>query len=381
MLPKLQFHLTNWVDGMKINRQHFVDSENALIDSLRDAQATALNGFNYGLLQPLPGEKASLDCNTSSNGGKTFRVVVNYCRAITAGGARIEIIPGVHPELSAEMDGSGEGTGSYYAVLGVDPFNRQPFGPANAEEYPPRNASAISAYRLALVPEDGLHTGSIGSFHIPVAKFNVKGGELVRDAEYIPPCAIIGSHPGAKSLYNIVAERLNAIQESSSEVVRKVVEGGTQQQTPLAQNVKAICEQVIWHIAREFFFFRTMYRQQSPVHMSNTVVQLASIVNVSLNIIPVKEKEELLQYFAYWNEVQPGKFEELLSNVMNADYAHEDIYTFFQPLLNFLKLWSDLLDKLKDLKLIGQRNEKFDFGGRTMDAPKEKPKGKFSIFD
>ncbi len=34
MLPKLQFHLTNWVDGMKINRQHFVDSENALIDAL-----------------------------------------------------------------------------------------------------------------------------------------------------------------------------------------------------------------------------------------------------------------------------------------------------------------------------------------------------------
>ncbi len=295
--------------------------------------------------------------------------------------ARIEIIPGVHPELSAEMDGAQDGSASYYAVLGVDPFNRQPFGPASAEEYPPRNASAVSAYRLALVPEDGLHTGSIGSFHIPVAKFIIKSGELVRDPEYVPPCAIIGAHPGAKQLYNTVAERLNAIQEMSSEVVRKVVEGGTQQQTALAQNVKSICEQVIWHIAREFFFFRTMYRQQSPVYMSNTVVQLASIINVSLNLIPVKDKEELLQYFAYWNEVQPGKFEELLSNVMNADYSHEDIYDFFGPLLQFLKLWSDLLDKLKDLKLIGQRNEKFDFGGRTMDAPKEKPKGKFSIFD
>ncbi len=384
MLPKLQHYLTNWVDGMKISRQHFVDSENALIDAVRDAQATALNGFNYGLLQPLPGEKSALDCNTASNQSSTFKVVVSYCRAITSGGCRIEIIPGLHPELTAEVSSDmndGDEAGGYYAVIAVDPFNRQPFGPAAAEEYPPRNASSISSYKLGLVGVSQLSANSLGAFHIPVAKFRVKNGQLTRDAEYIPPCSVIGAHPGAKQLYNAVAEYLNQIQESSAEIVRKVVEGGQQQQTPLAQNVKTICEQVIWHIAREFFIFRTMYRQQSPLYMSNTVVQLASIINVSLNLIPVKEKEELLQYFSYWNEVSPGKFEELLSNVMNADYNHEDIYGFFQPLLHFMKTWSDLLDKLKDLKLIGQRNEKFDFGGRTMDAPKEKPKGKFSIFD
>lgn len=383
MLPKLQYHLTNWVDGMKISRQHFVDSENALIDALRDAQASGLNSLNYGLLQPLPDEKSALDCNAASNQSSSLKVTVSYCRAITSGGCRIEIIPGVHPELNAEANGdlgADESTG-FYAVIAVDPFNRQPFGPASADEFPPRNASSISSYKLGLVSEEQLNAGSLGAFHLPVAKFRLKNGQLVRDTEYIPPCAVIGAHPGAKQIYNAIAERLNQIQESSSEIVRKVVEGGQQQNTPLAQNVKTICEQVIWHIAREFFNFRTLYRQQSPVYMSNTVVQLASIINVSLNLIPVKEKEELLQYFSYWNEVSPGKFEEMLSSVMNADYEHENIYVFFQPLLGFLKTWSDLLDKLRDLKLIGQRNEKFDFGGRTMEAPKEKPKGKFSIFD
>src|SRR4051812_26448430 len=98
MLPKLQYHLTNWVDGMKITRQHFVDSENALIDSLRDAQASSLSAFNYGLLHPMPGEKSSLDCTASATQSSSFRVVVASCRAITAGGCRIEIIPGLHPE-------------------------------------------------------------------------------------------------------------------------------------------------------------------------------------------------------------------------------------------------------------------------------------------
>jgi len=387
MLPKLQFHLTNWVDGMKITRQHFVDSENALVDQIRDAHAASINAFSYGLLQPLAGEKSSLDCTTMSNQTRQFKVTVSYCRAITAGGSRIEIIPGIHPELvsdssnmgSDDLTSSKSGASNYLAVISVDPYNRQAFGPAAAEEYPPRNIYSVSAYKLSLVPEEEIHTGSIGAFNMPVARFILRNGELVRDNEYIPPCAVVGAHPGTKQIYNNLAERLNQIQEFSTEIVRKVVEGA--QNSALAQNLQKICEHSVRHISSEFFLFRMMYRQQSPVYMANTVVQLASLINVSMSLLSIKDKEELLQYFSYWNEISPGKFEDMLSQVINADYDHEDIYGFYQPLLNFLKVWSDLLEKLKDLKLIGQKNEKFDFGGRTMETPKEKGKGKFSIFD
>ena len=47
MLPKLNYKLTNWVDGMKIRRDHFVDSENAQLDAIRDVAASRLNNFNY----------------------------------------------------------------------------------------------------------------------------------------------------------------------------------------------------------------------------------------------------------------------------------------------------------------------------------------------
>jgi hypothetical protein len=383
MLPKLQFNLTNWIDGMKISRDHFLDSENAIVDQLRDTRAAAMTSVDYGLLKPMNGEKSALDCNTSTNQSGKFKVTVSYCRAVTAGGCRIEIIPGIHPELVSDNDSfyannGGQGSG-YYAMISVDPYNREPFGPASAEEYPPRNKYSVSAYKLSLIPMDDVDTGSMGANHLAVARFIVRNGELVRDAEYIPPCATIAAHPGTKQIYNTVAERLNQIQEASAEIVRKVYEGN--QNTPLAQNVRKVCEQGISHIASEFFMFRMLYRQQSPIYMANTVVQLAALINVSLSLLPVKEKEELTQYFSYWNEVSPGKFEELLGNVTNADYDHEDIYNFYQPLLAFLKLWAELLDKLKELKLIGQRNEKFDFGGRTMESPKEKGKGKFSIFD
>lgn len=385
MLPKLKYYLTNWIDGMKINRQHFIDSENALIDQMRDMGAHTLTSATYGLLQPIHGEKTSLDCTVLSTQATTLKINVSYCRAITSGGCRIEIIPGIHPELISDNDifttvnSENSDNTSYYAVISVDPFNRQPFGAASQDEYPPRNQFSISSYKLNMVPQASINSASIGPYHIPVAKFTLRGGELVKDINYIPPCAVIAAHPGSKEIYNTVAEHLNSLLENGNQIVHKVVEGD--QNSALAQNLKNICEQSVHYITSEFFMFRTMYRQQSPVYIANCVIRLAGIINGSVNLLKTKEKEELLQYFSHWNEISPGKFEDMLTSVINANYDHENLHSFFQPLLIFLKMWSSLLDKLKDLKLIGQKNEKFDFGGRTMESSKDKGKGKFNILE
>lgn len=384
MLPKLKFYFTNWIDGMKISRRHFVDSENALLDRQRDINAMFLNTYNYGLLLPEPGEKNALDCNVLVSQSHKFKISVTLCRAVTPGGCRVEIIPGVHPELLNDNDIFGgyddrNMQGAYYAVISVDPFNRQPFGEPDVNEYPPRHPYSMNTYKLNLVPEDALNTSQLGTFHFPVARFKMKNEELVRDPNYIPPCSVMGAHGGTKQIYNTISEQFNIIQEAGIEIIKKVVGGG--QNTALALNVKKLCEGNISFISSESFLFRNMYRNMSPVMLANAIVKFASFINVTVNVMPDKEKEEMLQYFSYWNEISPGKFEEMLTSVVDADYDHDNIYDCFQPLIGFLKVWSDLLEKLKPLKLIGQRNEKFDFGGRTMETPKTKEKGKFNIFD
>ncbi len=386
MLLKLEHNLTNWVDGMKISRQHFINSENAVVDGLRDITSVFSQVYGYGLLEPTPGEKSSIDVDVVSGGGSRVKISVRHCRAVTEGGCRIEIIPGLHPELVSDQDSasglsemSSGGDGSLYAVIAVDPFNRQPFGPTDKDEYPPRNQYATAAYKVGLVPEDRIHTASASAFVLPIAKFTRKGDELVRDNDYIPPCAVIAAHPGTKQLYNHLTERLNLIQEHCTEIIRKVVEAG--QNTSLALNTKRLCEESLWYISGEFFSFRTIYRKQSPVYMAKCIVQLSNIVGLCINTIAAKEKEELLQYFSHWNDISPGKFEDMLSGAVLLDYNHEDIADSFRPLLTFLKIWTELLEKLKDLKLIGARKEGFDHAALSKDIPKEEKKGKFRIFD
>src|ERR1700741_5399872 len=94
MLPNFKYFNVNWVDGMKLTRGHFSDQENAFIDRLRDVAAINLTSYNYGLLNPAPGSSKSIDHVVDVDRATLLRVKVNECRAITPGGARIEIVSG-----------------------------------------------------------------------------------------------------------------------------------------------------------------------------------------------------------------------------------------------------------------------------------------------
>lgn len=378
MIPKLQYNLTNWVDGMKINRQHFIDGENALLDQVRDTQAVLIRNYNYGLLEPLVGEKTSLTCDVMNGQANQFKIVVSQCRAITMGGNRIEILQGIHPELTNEnsLVNFDSNSKSFYAIISIDPFKRTPFGPALADESPARNQFVRPELKVHFVAEETVENGSIGANHLPIARFELKQNELVKDAEYIPPCATLAAHPGSRSLNNAVAIYFENIQQYSIEIVQKVENNKDRQQTPLARNISEMCKQMVYQISSNFFSFRTINNTLSPVYLADSVFRLANTVNVNLNLLASKEKEEILDYFSTWNDISPGKFQEMLTGIINSDYTHENINSFFGPTIHFLKGWTKVLEELKNLQLIGERKK----GGIFEGVREEKPR-KSSFFD
>src|SRR5688572_1749419 len=94
MLPDIKNFPVNWVDGMKISSRDFIAMENAVTDGLRDAQATRLNEYNYGLLptnHPEADNYPKLVYDYVNN-----QLVLKECRALTPGGQRIEITEAKH---------------------------------------------------------------------------------------------------------------------------------------------------------------------------------------------------------------------------------------------------------------------------------------------
>lgn len=389
MVSNIKYNLNNWVDGMKIHKDHFVNSENALIDMIRDSISVNTDPLSFGLLEPAPGDKRSLSLIIQRSATDTFKINLSACRAITAGGSRIEVLPQFDSEVVGNekidklvniSDRSNTQSNIYFVVLSVDSFSRRPFGLPSQTESPPRHPSSKPAYSLSIIAAKDISFKEFGNFSFPVARLINKGGNIVEDEMYIPPCASILGHPALIQIFNSVSGYVSHIQQSSNIIVQKVV--AKSQNTSLALNIKHLAEKNLQHISANLFGFRTIMPYKPPVYTVQIIVQLATFVKMGLTGIPEKEKEELLGYFKEWNDMTAGAFEDMLNAVIDTEYDHYNIYEKFVPLEYFLKKWSELLQKISELEPIGRRREK-DLIMRELvveDNSKNKRKG-FTLLD
>jgi len=91
MLNPLKHKPVNWIDGMKISSDHFINTDNFIQDIVRDGNSLQLNNNNFGLLPPVYNETTSLDIQITERASSYVEVRINKCNAITAEGLRIDI--------------------------------------------------------------------------------------------------------------------------------------------------------------------------------------------------------------------------------------------------------------------------------------------------
>ena len=145
MLIAKKYFAVNWVDGMKLTQQNFLDTDLHVADLVRDTASLFLTRYNYGLLPPVHGTRLFSEIQLLDKVGNSVVVRVSRCNAITAGGCRIAINPetrdndGNHLATSLPVDETVAEADrpDYYAILTVHPFKRVPTGPLDPEESPP----------------------------------------------------------------------------------------------------------------------------------------------------------------------------------------------------------------------------------------------------
>ena len=99
MTETLHYFPVHWIDGMKINKGHFLSVQDSVSDMLRDGIGIHLSMQNYGLL---PVED-SLKLSLSIDNHKLLRVRVEECQAVTPNGSRISIGKGVAEQLQLSI--------------------------------------------------------------------------------------------------------------------------------------------------------------------------------------------------------------------------------------------------------------------------------------
>jgi hypothetical protein len=355
----------NWVDGMKINKTHFIAQDNAFTYRQAHTVSSFLNEHNYGLLPVFDRHHTSAKLFLSLDNEQTVHLRIQRCRAISRGGYVMEFdtdtaltgqqlsagIPGLQVPFSELKDRSA----FYYVVLSIDPYERVPFGTADPKETPPRMPFTMPVYHLTLLPASETSAISLGQFQVPVGKVIVED-QIVRLAEnYIPPCTAVNSHYELLEVHAGLEQFFGQMELYALQIIQKILQ--KKQQNELADAIYKICENLSVFTATEYSNFKLSYIYQPPVFMITAVTAMARLIKNTMDFYAGTSKDELISYCTEWCGVSQGELESSITTLCSYQYNHLDINDALDKVLQFTQIISALFSNLSRLEYIGKKKE------------------------
>ena len=365
MANQPQYLPVNWVDGMKINKHHFADEQNARMQDQSFATGAHITAINYGLLPPVAAEHSPIKLFINLDNQQQVNVNLLYCRAITPGGYVINIeqetgnsLVEVSEKLTglsvpfSELKGKAN---TYFIVLAVNPYKRIPTGNAAPDELPPRIPYTMPQYSLSILAKDNLQSKKPGLFQLVIGKFFINEQNIEVDENYIPPCVTSSSHPELIDVFAGMESFITKMELYSTQILQKIIQ--KKQQNELALMVQRICENMLQYTNSHAMIYRWSMLHEPPLHMLSVIASMARVLKNTLDQYVGAGKDELLNYFMEWCDLNQGELEILITNLTTHKYEHEDINNTVEITAAFTKSISSLFHSLSRLEYIGKKKE------------------------
>ncbi|OUL61762.1 hypothetical protein [Flavobacterium sp. AJR] len=365
MIEKLNHFPVNWIDGMKINKSHFLSMQDNVSELVSDAIGIHTTPMSYGLLDLGNQNRESTKITLGIDNHKLLRVRVEECHAITPNGSRIEIskshtdtldlqVP--YPEDTYQIK-DGEQL-VLLACISVNSMKRIPFGEPDPEEVPPRYPYSQPEYKLHLIKAEDFRSGiGYGGFYLAIGKVLV-GDTTILDDAYIPPSMTVACHPKLVDMQAQIARSFGQIEVYSVQIAQKI--NRIQQTGLLANAMLQLADNTAYFLGNCLTQFHWVSLYQHPSSMLSTVVSFARVMKNFIDSKSGAGKEELLNYFAEWCDLSQGDLETLFTSLINTGYNHVYIDKTATPTMNFLVKIEKLFETLSKLDYIGKKKENIE---------------------
>jgi hypothetical protein len=364
MRDRLKHYFVNWVDGMKINKNHFIDQNNAVKDALYDAAALHLSPHRYGILPPSLAGENTFSVKVSIDNQNTLRVVVEACQAVTPGGVRIAL-PAFSSPVPTDADctpttilpfSSPSGEIDWWIVLIVHPFETQAAGAPDLSENPPRFPNVLPTYSIQVVNSNQYKQFTYYPYALTIGKIFVYNNEISPVDFYIPPCYSISAHPELVSLLHELDEFLASLERYCIQIVQKIFKQSDRNN--LSESVMFLCDRMVLYLGQAVTAARWNLLYDSPAALFFTIASLARGIVNTIDLRIGLGKDELMTYFSEWCELKQGELENMLNNITNMTYEHDDVNKNISEAAVFVKIIGKLFRTLSRLEFIGKHKER-----------------------
>jgi hypothetical protein len=359
MMADIRRMAVNWVDGMKISRQHFVETDDYHTDQVRKAQAVSQTPLNYGLLISQEGTE-SLQMQVLGDASQQIRVKIDHFSGIAPDGSLLEIAEKDELRLDTSL---AEMIEQYrlpaaqsleiYIVINVSLFERKQVGTPLDSEIPIRHPHTLPFYKINLVPAELINTEQWSGAGLIIGKIEYNNSELRVLHDFIPACRAVKSHKGLREWYNRFGGYLNDIEMYSFRIMQKIKTKS--QKSTLSDSVQMLVERLVNVFATANVSYQRLVPYEPPIHMVVCLIQVVQSIRTSLECLTDREKEELLGYLGEWADDSPGSLEKKILSVIQVPYNHNEMLPCLKTMDGFYSMWTALFLKLSQLEFIGKR--------------------------
>ena len=348
----------NWIDGMKISRKHFEETEYFIHEQVRDGAAKQITDFNFGIL---PAEK-SFDLSVSCDFSQQINIELKACKAITPNGSRIQILPEDaikvitnFKSIAVKFGLQSAQSQNLYIVLSVNLFKRMPAGEPMMEESPPRHPFTQPELKLDVIPAEQINTGKLAD-SLVIGKITFQNGELLFQKDFIPSCTAVYSLPVLMEWYSRFRQHLDSWELYCIKIVQKInSKTQTQQPNSLANSIQKLSEKILEQLVLQKLYFQWIIPTSAPIFFCGMLLKNIHYLNTVVLCYTEKDREEMLNYFAEWTDVQAGTIENQTLKALQLQYNHYDIQSVLMEINQVYTAYIQIFLKLSQLEFIGKR--------------------------
>jgi hypothetical protein len=366
MLPEITYYPVNWVDGMKVSRRHFTETDQFTTDHLRDATALHLRPDLYGLLPATNelGSPTTFELLLSVDAQQEVQARLSQCRAVTAGGVRIELTTSSAPltarsslaQLLATFNLTATDGLRFSVILTANPFERVPTGTPAPQEVPPRHPYTRPSYALSVVPTSQLNGAVSAAFALVVGELLYTDGALRPVTQFIPPSTALASHPALLQALHQLDFQLTELETDAFKIIHKV-KLRSDKRSPLADLVRELAERTVFALAQQLTTLRLMAAAQPPVYLLDALLRVAKQIKTALDSFTEAEREEVLKYCEQWSETLPATLLGALQDAVSLTYDHHRVHEHLRQQQQLWQLLGNVFRQLSQLEYIGKNRE------------------------
>ncbi len=342
----------NWLNGMNINQSHFVEEQKSFLSYQMLMLQNQITPFNYGVFVHGNDHQLWIGINNNSE----INVELNYMTVLFPGGYLLEI-EGRDENLNvfhATLP-KNDMFEEYAVVLSVNTNERIPYGEPDENEVPIRKPYVVPDVNLSVVSIDRLKEAGHGDHFILIGRLLYADDVWMVDDTFVPPAQRIVAVSSLVKQHHVFENHLSSIERSSIEIIQKIRQ--KKQDNELATILLDISIKLNDFLGDVITDFKSYGINRVPLDLFTPFMKIARLIQNVLDTWQGCGKDEMLTYLADWCDISQGEFENLIQDMIEHKYRHDDIFSSVRVTTRFADVISTMFTVLASLDYIGKKIE------------------------